>query len=150
MQAGLYTNPELAAFVGIPISFATPAITLITMLSDLWVVPAREAVAETALQRTIQETGAAALATAFDAAEAYDEVLQGVALLELEQRLMALQRSANERQAETPRRETGAERDAREAATRATLADQEISEVKAELALAQARNRLAQTLNLPS
>ena len=66
-------------------------------------VPAREAVAETQLQRVIQEAGAAAVATVFDTAEAYDDVLYGAALLDLEGRLLQLQRAANERQASTPR-----------------------------------------------
>ena len=49
VQAGLFTNPELGAFIGFPISLDASAVTLLGFLSDLWIAPARQAVAEVTL-----------------------------------------------------------------------------------------------------
>lgn len=86
VQAGMFTNPDLGAFIGFPVRLDGSAITLMTLLSDLWIVPAREAVAEVALQVTIQQTASAVLQTLFETEQAYDTVLHHEALLALEAR----------------------------------------------------------------
>jgi cobalt-zinc-cadmium efflux system outer membrane protein len=148
VQAGLFTNPALAAFVGFPLSLDGSAITLLTFLSDLWVVPARQAVADTQLQQAVQLAAATTLATAFGATEAYDTVLYREALLGLERRALELRQQAVDAEAKSisPK----AQQQVRAGAASAELGAQEIAVARAERDRAFARHALEQILHLPT
>ena len=91
VQAGLYSNPQLGAFIGFPISTLNSALTLTAMLSDLWTVPARKRVAAKDADATVRRVAAGVVATAADAALAYDEVLFRTKSLALEERILQAQ-----------------------------------------------------------
>jgi cobalt-zinc-cadmium efflux system outer membrane protein len=148
VQAGLFTNPDLGAFIGFPIRLDGSAITLVTLLSDLWIVPAREAVAEVTLQVTIQQTASTVLQTLFEAEQAYDTVLYHEALLTLEREELELRRRSAERIQQSSARER--EQAARESANTAGIGDQEIAFAREVRNLALARHHLAQILDLPA
>ena len=145
VQAGLFTNPQLGAFIGFPLRLDGSAITLLTFLSDLWVVPARQAVAEATLQGTIQQAASAAVQTIFEAQQAYDTVLYREALLALEREELELRRRSAERMKQASSRE----HTVRESAASAGIGDQEIASAQAVRDLALARHHLEQILNLP-
>jgi cobalt-zinc-cadmium efflux system outer membrane protein len=148
VQAGLFTNPAIGAFVGFPLRLDGSAITLLTLLSDLWVVPARQAVAETELQETVQLVSASILATVFETMQAYDAVLYREALYGLEQRALELRQRAFERAAKdtSPKNQ----QQVRSGAASAELGAQEINVARAERDRAFARHALAQALRLPA
>jgi cobalt-zinc-cadmium efflux system outer membrane protein len=149
VQAGLFTNPQLGAFIGFPLRLDGSAITLLTFLSDLWVVPARQAVAEATLQGTIRQAASAALQTIVEAQQAYDTVLYREALLALEREELELRRRSVERVKQAPSRERTVRESAASAAS-AEIGDQEIALAQAVRDLALAHHQLEQILNLPS
>lgn len=149
VQAGLFTNPQLGGYVGFPLDLDGSAMTLLIFLSDLWIVPAREAVAETQLAQAVQEAAAAGIDTALSAEEAYDAVLYRERLVELERRNLALRRKAMEREARKATPKSTRESIVRENASAASLADQEIAEAEASRNLFRARNALQRLLQLP-
>ena len=91
VQAGLYSNPQLSVFIGLPISTLNSAATIVAMLSELWTVPARQRVAAPDADATVRQVGTEVVGTAADAALAYDEVLFRAASLELEERVLRAQ-----------------------------------------------------------
>jgi cobalt-zinc-cadmium efflux system outer membrane protein len=147
VQAGLFTNPELGAFIGFPIRLDGSAITLMTLLSDLWIVPAREAVAEVTIQVTIQQTASAVLQTLFETEQAYDTVLHHEALLALEREELELRRGSAERIQQSSVHER--EQVVRESANEVGIGNQEIAFAHEVRDLALARHHLAQILDLP-
>ncbi len=147
VQAGLYTNPALGGFVGFPLNLDGSAITLLTFLSDLWVVPARQAVAETELQEAVQLVSASILATVFTATQAYDTVLYREALLGLEQRALELRQRAAELAAKDASPKS--QQQVRSGAANAEVGAQGIAVARAERDRAFARHAFAQALRLP-
>jgi outer membrane protein, heavy metal efflux system len=75
VQAGLFTNPSLAAILAFPLDLGNASITLMGFLSDLWIVPAEEAIAEVQAEATLRRVAAEVVATAAAAADAYDEAV---------------------------------------------------------------------------
>jgi len=148
VQAGLFTNPDLGAFIGFPLRLDGSAITLMTLLSDLWIVPAREAVAEATIQVTIQQTASAVLQTLFEAEQAYDTVLYHEARLALESEELELRRRSAEWIQQSSARER--EQAVRESVSEIGVADQEIALAQEVRNLALARHHLAQILDLPA
>lgn len=149
VQAGLLTNPELGAYLGFPLRFDGSAIAILAMISDLWIVPAREAVAETELEQAVYGAAAAAVDTALAAEMAYDGLLYRRQLVDLEERYLALRRTALEHESRQPAPRTRRDSVVRESASAAALASQEIAIAKARRDLVQARNALQQLLQLP-
>lgn len=91
VQAGLFTNPQLDAFIAFPVSTGNSAATLTALLSDLWTVPARKRVAAQRAEAMVQRVAASVVGTAAAAALAYDEVLYRAASLALEERIVRVQ-----------------------------------------------------------
>lgn len=149
VQAGLPSNPQLSAYAGFPLSLEGSAITLLTFLSDLWIVPAREAVAETQLRQAVAIAGAAAIDTGFQAALAYDAVLYEGLLVDLEQRARELREKELARLAEE---DTGKDKDVRvrRNAKAAAVGVQQIAFAGAIRDRDLARNALRQFLCLPA
>jgi cobalt-zinc-cadmium efflux system outer membrane protein len=85
VQAGLYTNPSFAAFLGFPLANGQSDFGLSVFLSDLWQVPARKKMASSQVEATIREVGTVVVSTATDAAMAFDAVLLHKVLLLLAQ-----------------------------------------------------------------
>ena len=81
VQAGLFTNPSFAAFLGFPLANGQTDLGLSVFLNDLWQVPARKKMVEAQVEATIREVGTVVVATASDAATAFDTVLLRQALL---------------------------------------------------------------------
>lgn len=83
VQAGLFTNPSFGAFLGFPLSNGESDLGLSVFLSDLWQVPARKKMVAANVEATIREVGTVVVATAADAAVAFDNVLLRQALVGL-------------------------------------------------------------------
>ncbi|KAA3605555.1 MAG: TolC family protein [Planctomycetota bacterium] len=77
VQAGLLSNPSLAAALRFPLDGGRTQVegALSTGLADLWQIPARSAVAQQALERSVFELAHAAVQLAGDLRRAYWEVL---------------------------------------------------------------------------
>lgn len=84
VQAGLFTNPSLSVILAFPLNLGDGSVTLMGFLSDLWIVPAEEAVAEAEAEQTVRRVAAEIVATAADAADAYDDVAYWSARRELQ------------------------------------------------------------------
>ena len=85
VQAGLYTNPTFAAFLGFPLANGQSDFGLSVFLSDLWQVPARKKMVLSEVEATIREVGTVVVSTATNAATAFDSVLLHKVLLRLAQ-----------------------------------------------------------------
>ena len=85
VQAGLYTNPSFAAFLGFPLANGQSDFGLSVFLSDLWQVPARKKMVSSEVEATIREVGTVVVSTATNAAKAFDTILLSKALLLLAQ-----------------------------------------------------------------
>jgi len=147
VQAGLFTNPSLAAFVAFPLATGNSAATLLGFLSDLWVVPARESVAEAERDAALRRVAAAVVATAAEAANAYDDVLYHRALLEVE----TANRDVRTQTLRRKREPTGNQLADELAAARmeAEMVEQDLAVAHAENQLVAARLHLAGMLGLP-
>jgi outer membrane protein, heavy metal efflux system len=139
VQAGLFTNPSLAAILAFPLNLGDASITLLGLLSDLWIVPAEEAVAEVQAEATLRRVAAEVVATAADAADAYDEAVYWSA-----RRDLAVETNADP---EPGDRAPGTDRERWEARTGELDRERAIALVDKKLALA--RNALATLLALP-
>lgn len=146
VQAGLLSNPSLSALIAFPLSAGNSGVSLLGVLSDLRTVPAREAVAEAEAEATLHRVAAAVVATASDAARAYDDVLYHQALVEVERanREVRLQTLARQREATS---NPGADALAT-ARMEAEVLEQDLAVASAEKELASARRRLATVLGL--
>lgn len=91
VQAGLFTNPSLDAFIGFPIANGDTGGAIAVMLSDLWIIPARVAVAEKNAEAATQRIGEMAIATATTSAAAWDAAIYSRAELAIEQDVLDVQ-----------------------------------------------------------
>lgn len=146
VQAGLLSNPSLSALIVFPLAADNSGVTLLGVLSDLWMVPARQAVAEAQAEATLHQVAAAVVATASDAANAYDDVLYQEALVEVERanRDVRLETLARQREA-TSAPVADALATAR---MEAEVLEQDLAVASAEKELAAARRHLAGVLGL--
>jgi cobalt-zinc-cadmium efflux system outer membrane protein len=146
VQAGLLTNPSLSVALAFPMSLGDSSAALLGVVSDLWIVPVEEALAENAAEQTVRGVAARVVATAADAARAYDEVLLWTARRHVEAELADVERTRLERIRGASSAPDGESK--RFAAEDASM-DQEIALESAELELALARITLAGALGLP-
>jgi outer membrane protein, heavy metal efflux system len=91
VQAGLLSNPTLDVFLAFPLSNTDTTGGLLGFLSDLWTIPARKKVAAARAEVEVQQVGVMVIATASEAAMAYDDVLFRQAALDLEHEFLKVQ-----------------------------------------------------------
>jgi hypothetical protein len=91
-----------------PSSLGNSGATLVAMISDLWNIPVEEAITERAAEAAVRRVAGQVVATAADAADAYDAVLSWSARRGIEAELASLQRARLDR---VRRRTTGRDDD---------------------------------------
>ena len=146
VQAGLFTNPSFGAFLGFPLSNGESDLGLSIFLSDLWQVPARKKMVAAQVEATIREVGTVVVATAADAAAAFDDVLLRRALLGLAKDDMKISAAFQTR--EEIRYRHGLANLPDVEAARAQYAEMRVHVAEAEEALVKALNELRKVLSL--
>ncbi|HEY8518354.1 MAG TPA: TolC family protein [Candidatus Binatia bacterium] len=146
VQAGLPSNPQLSIAPALPLATGNSAVSLLAMISDLWTVPARRAVAEEKSEAALRRVAAAIVLTATDAMKAYDEVLYREARLQVERN----HRDLHDQLAARARKRIGLAADADLAMLRieAEIVEHDLAVARAEKELETARLRLASVLGL--
>jgi cobalt-zinc-cadmium efflux system outer membrane protein len=75
VQAGMLTNPTFDMFLGFPLKADDSGVAISGWLSDLWMIPRRKKVAQTAARKTEFEVALQILMIAQNAARAWDGVV---------------------------------------------------------------------------
>jgi cobalt-zinc-cadmium efflux system outer membrane protein len=144
VQAGLYTNPNLQVALIFPLNLDDSAVALLGLLSDLWTVPAREAVAQTRAEEVIRWVATRVVDTATTAADAYDEVVYRRASLDLERSILEVRIQLLAR----TQSRAGSASAMDLARAESEMLDQQIAVARAERELVVARARLEVALSL--
>lgn len=147
VQAGLPSNPQLSLFPAFPLATDNSAASLLAFVSDLWMVPARRAVAEAEHEVTLRRVAAGVVQTANEAVKAYDDVLYRTASLEVERTNRDIRSATAARTRKQA--DDAVEDDLAMLRTEAEALEQELMVAQAEKELASARLRLATVLGLP-
>ena len=146
VQAGLLTNPTLDVFLAFPLSHTDTTGGLLGFLSDLWTIPARKKVAAAQAEAATQQVGVMVVATASEAAMAYDDVLYREAALDVERKFLKVQSDTAARM--KIRYDHGLANDMELDHARVMMYEQKIQTDNAEKELINAKTRLNTTLSL--
>ena len=96
-QAKLLRNPNVGALVAFPLSLGSSSLGFAGWLSDLWHLPRRKRVAEIAARRAEYHVAWQVMLTAYEGAQAWDEVVAARQLLEIDTQLLEVRSRTTKR-----------------------------------------------------
>ncbi len=144
VEASLPTNPTLDGWLGLPGRSGASSLGLLAWLSDLWIIPARTAVAELAMKRTEYVVATDIMQTGMMAASAWDRLVAARRELTLAKDLLRLHSATMKRI--SIRFDHGLDETAMVQESVAMVAEQRVAIQSAMQTLTEAQTSLAQIL----